>query len=263
MRIIENLKEGEMFMETIIIGHDKLASMFPEFKELSGKHLVRILKIKDSKIEALGSGGLLKYKDRYFVITNAHVIKGVEDKREIRIPYIVNDDCSFSMEILDMKFNLPDDIAVLEINLKDNFVRSKLEFLDACFLDTDLKGYVDRTNILYLHGYPSGGTNIDEDNMGIEIETLPYCTFVAEFDEEIGSLYAYINDEVITEFGDYIPTPVVTGMSGSFVYGYYLEESTFRVIGVLTAWHIEDERLEIYPIQEFIDYIDKNYFSNL
>ncbi|WP_172605346.1 S1 family peptidase [Bacillus cereus] len=250
-------------MEEIIIGHDELAKMFPEFKEFSGKHLVRILKIKDSKIEALGSGGLLKYKDRYFVITNAHVINGVEDKREIRIPYIVNDGRTYSMEVLDIKFNLPADIAILEISLDDKFVRSKHEFLDTCFIDTDLKGYVDRTNILYLHGYPSGGTNIDEENMGVDIETLPYCTFVAEFDEEIGSLYAHIDKEVRTEFGDYIPTPVVTGMSGSFVFGYYLEKPTFKVIGILTAWHIDDEILEIYPIQEFIDYIDQNYFSNL
>ncbi|EJQ72864.1 trypsin-like peptidase domain-containing protein [Bacillus toyonensis] len=248
-------------MKQIIIEQEELLKLFKEFIPWSGRHLVRLFEMK-AGLHPLGSGGLLKYKDRYFVLTNAHVIKDVEDKNDIRIPYTINNSQTYSMKVIDIKFNVPDDIAILEVSLDDYLNRSNYRFLDSSSIDTNLKEYTDNTNILYLHGYPSGRTNIEQENKEVDMETLPYCTFVAKYDDSIGSLLAFIDDEVTTEHETTIPTPVVSGMSGSFVYGYYLEEPKFKLIGVLTNWYITDKRLEIYPIQEFIDYIDQNCFSN-
>jgi hypothetical protein len=248
-------------MKQIIIGQEELLKLFREFVPWSGRYLVRIFELKDG-VHPLGSGGLLKYKDRYFVLTNAHVIKDVEDKNDIRIPYTINESQTYSMVVIDIKYNVPDDIAVLEVRFDDYLDRSNHSFLDSNFIDTNITEYTNNTNILYLHGYPSGRTTIDEENKEVDMETLPYCTFLAKFDDDIGSVFAIIDDEVTTEHNTTILTPVVSGMSGSFVYGYYLEEPKFKLIGVLTNWHITDKRLEIYPIQEFIDYIDQNCFSN-
>ncbi len=248
-------------MKQIIIEKEELLKLFGEFVPWSGRYLVRLFQIKDG-LHSLGSGGLLKYKDRYFVLTNAHVIRDVEDKKDIIIPYTINESQTNSMTVIDMKHDLPADIAVLEVEFNNDLAISNHSFLDSNLIDMDITEYTNNTNILYLHGYPSGRTIIDEDNKVVDMETLPYCTFVAKFDNDINSVYAYIDAEVTTEHNITIPTPVVDGMSGSFVYGYYLEEPTFKLIGVLTAWHIEDERLEIYPIHEFMDYIDQNYFSN-
>lgn len=247
-------------MKQIIIGQEELLELFKEFIPWSGRHLVRLFEMKDG-LNPLGSGGLLKYKDKYFLLTNAHVIKDVENKNNIRIPYTINDSQTRSMKIIDIKLNVPDDIAVLELEFNDDLAISNHSFLDSSLIDMDITEYTNNTNILYLHGYPSSRTNIDEKNKEIDMETLPYCTFVAEFDTEVNSVYAYINDEVTTEHNTTIPTPVVDGMSGSFVYGYYLEEPKFKLIGVLTNWYITLERLDIYPIQEFMDYIDQNYFN--
>ncbi|MED0981374.1 trypsin-like peptidase domain-containing protein [Bacillus paramycoides] len=248
-------------MREIIIEKEELLNLFGEFVPWSGKYLVRLFQRKDG-LHSLGSGGLLKYRGRHFVLTNAHVIRNVEDKKDIIIPYMINDSQTYSMTVIDWKYNFPDDIAVLEVEFNDDIAISNHSFLDSNLIDTDITEYTNNTNILYLHGYPSGRTTIDEDNKEVEMETLPYCTFVAEFDTDINSVYAYIDEEVTTEHNITIPTPVVDGMSGSFVYGYYLEEPKFKLIGVLTNWHITDKRLEIYPIQEFIDYIDQNCFGD-
>ncbi|PGO65819.1 hypothetical protein CN980_23600 [Bacillus cereus] len=248
-------------MKEIIIEREELLKQFVEFVPWSGKYLVRIFQMKDG-LQSLGSGGLLKYKGRHFVLTNAHVIKEVEDKKDIRIPYTINESQTRSMTVIDMKRDFPADIAVLEVEFNDYLAISNHSFLDSNLIDTNITEYTNNTNILYLHGYPSSRTIIDEKNKVVDMETLPYCTFVAEFDTDVNSVYAYIDDEVTTEHNITIPTPVVDGMSGSFVYGYYLEEPKFKLIGVLTNWFIPLGRLDIYPIQEFMDYIDQNCFSN-
>jgi hypothetical protein len=248
-------------MKEIIIEKEELLKLFGEFVPWSGKYLVRLFQMKDG-LQSLGSGGLLKYKGRHFVLTNAHVIKAVEDKKDIRIPYTINDSQTYSMTVIDMKYDSPADIAVLEVEFNDYLAISNHGFLDSNLVDTDITQYTNNTNVLYLHGYPASRTIIDEKNKEVDMETLPYCTFVDKFDTDENSVYAYINEEVTTEHNIIIPTPVVDGMSGSFVYGYYLEEPKFKLIGVLTNWYIPEERLVIYPIHEFMDYIDRNYFSN-
>ncbi|WP_227495186.1 serine protease [Bacillus cereus] len=100
-------------MKQIIIGQEELLKLFREFVPWSGRYLVRLFELKDG-VHPLGSGGLLKYKDRYFVLTNAHVIKDVEDKNDIRIPYTINDSQTYSMVVIDIKYNVPDDIAKLK-----------------------------------------------------------------------------------------------------------------------------------------------------
>ncbi|HDX9577086.1 hypothetical protein GTY48_04910 [Bacillus thuringiensis] len=248
-------------MMEIIIEKEELLELMREFVPRSGECLVRIFQMKED-LQALGSGGLLKYKERHFVLTNAHVIRGVEDKRDLRIPYTINDSQTYSMTVIDMKYDLPADIAVLEVKFNDYLAISNHSFLDSNLVDTDIIEYTNNTNILFLHGYPSGRTIIDEENKEVDMETLPYCTFVAEFDTDVNAVYAHIDEEVTTEHNMTIRTPVVTGMSGSFVYGYYLEEPKFKLIGVLTDWYIEEKRLVIYPIHEFMDYIDQNCLSD-
>jgi hypothetical protein len=258
---MQKCERRDISMREIIIEREELLKLFREFVPWSGKYLVRLFQMKDG-LQSLGSGGLLKYKGRYFVLTNAHVIKDVENKKEIIIPYTINDSQTYSMTIIDVEYDLPADIAIFEIRYNDYLAISNHSFLDSNLIDTDITTYTNNTNILYLHGYPASKTIIDEETKEVDMETLPYCTFVAEFDTEVNSVYAHIDDEVTTEHNTTIPTPVVDGMSGSFVYGYYLEEPKFKLIGVLTNWFIPLGKLDIYPIQEFMDYIDQNYFSN-
>lgn len=250
-------------MEEIVIPRELLLKEFEEFTPWSGRHLVRLMGMKDSKMVPLGSGGMLKYKDRYFVLTNAHVIRGI-DKNDIRIPYTINDSVTYSMTILDVKFSLSDDLAALEIRFSEKINESNHEFLDSIYIETNIEEYIARTNILYLHGYPYGGTTIDDEKKEIEAVTFPFCTFVDKYDTYIGSVFAFIDDEGTSEFNTTINIPVVAGMSGSFVYGYYyLEEPKYKLIGILTNWHIVEGRLEIFPIVEFLNYIDNNFFQNM
>lgn len=60
------------------------------FKNWSGPVLVRLLYQREHDLKPLGSGGLINYRGRYFVITNEHVIRNIpEDERNgsIIIPY--------------------------------------------------------------------------------------------------------------------------------------------------------------------------------
>ena len=245
-----------------MLSKELLLQEFKEFKPWSGLHLVGI---RDSKLTALGSGGLLKYKNRYFVLTNYHVVKGIQDlKKEILIPYTIDDEESFSFTIIDVKLSPSSDIAVLEIRFNESINRSNHRFLDEKYLDLDIETYTAKTNVLYLHGYPTGSTTIDDDRNEMESVTFPYCTYVDKYDTYIESIFAYINDEGTSEFNETVRIPVVAGMSGSFVYGYYYSESPkFKLLGILTNWHIVDERLEIYPIREFIDFLNDNFFQEI
>lgn len=253
----------------IIINTETLLEELGKFKEWSGPYLVKILaeiaSYGDTPI-SLGSGGLIKYKNRYFVLTNSHVVSNSDIsslKTDINIPYTV-DDKSFKMTILDAYKNSQDDIAVFEVRFNENILNSNHSFLDyENFIEPDISVFVDKTNVVFLHGYPYSSTTIDNDIKTIIAETLPYCTFVDNFDTTVNSLYLLTDPSGTDEYGNNVDLPHLGGFSGSFAYGYYYQEATpYKCLGVVTNWHRGDNLIEVYPMNEFIEFIELNFFNS-
>ncbi|MGN7387122.1 hypothetical protein [Sporosarcina sp. SAFN-015] len=235
------------------------------FTPWSGPFLVRIMGMFpdfEEKPIPLGSGGLLKYRGRHFVITNHHVIKNIVDlKKDIRIPYSIKNE-TYSMTVLDAYSNSEDDIAIIEIKFNSNINISNHAFVNEEFIEYNIRDYVNKTNIIFIHGYPSLKTTINYDKLEIEATTFPYCTFIDKFDEYINSLFVLIDETGVSKFQEKEDVPNVSGMSGSFVYGYYYNQNPrFKLIGDLTSWDKSDSTLEVYPISEFTDFIDKYFYT--
>lgn len=246
----------------IILTQNEHLEILEEFKVWSGPFLVRILEESSDGPIPLGSGGLLEYKERYFVITNAHVIKNVKSlEKNIIIPYTINGKQTFKMSIISIKIDTPKDIAIIEINRSMQHNGSNHNFLPSTLIELDVEGYTEKSNMVFCHGYPSTSTFIHTSEKVIDAETLPYGTFIDKFDKDYHSIFAHIDVEGISEHGETIDIPEVAGMSGSFVYGYYLDEvPSYKCLGVLTNWYQEEKLLDIYPINEFIGFLEEKFF---
>lgn len=256
-----------MEAKKITIKQEELLEELELFTQWSGPFLVRIM--GNSNIPGydppftLGSGGLLKYRNRYFAITNHHVIKNLANiKEDIRIPYTVKDLGTFSMTVLEAYSSSMEDLAAFEVRYNSYIEKSNHSFITEDYIDYKIKEFASRTNITFIHGYPAIRTNIDDARKEIEAITFPYCTFIDRFDERIQSLFVFVNDTGVSKFSNEEEVPDVSGMSGSFVYGYYHDEfPRYKLIGVLTSWDKSESTLEIYPIKEFTDFIDKKFFN--
>ena len=249
-----------------IIPRETLLKELDSFKKWSGPFLVKILadipKYGSNPVP-LGSGGLVKYKNRYFVLTNAHVVNNndISDLvKEINIPYTFEDN-SYKMTILEAYKDSQADIAIFEIRYNENILKSNHQFLEVNNIEHDIPAFVDMTNIVFLQGYPFYSTTIDNVAKEITAETLPYCTFVESFDETVNSLYLITDSTGIDENGNEVELSHFGGISGSFVYGYYIDEnSSYKCLGVVTNWHRADSLLEVYPMNEFLDFIERKFF---
>lgn len=249
--------------DQITLTQEEHLEILEEFKFWSGPYLVRILEDSSDGPMTLGSGGLLEYKERYFVLTNAHVIKNVENPEEnIIVPYTINDEKTYKMSIKSISKDTLKDIAIIEIDKSKQFDGSNHKFLPGTYIETDVESYSEKCNMVFCHGYPTFSTFVDTRNKVIDAETFPYGTFISEFSKKYNSLFVLVADEGTSEHGDTVEIPLVSGMSGSFVYGYYLDEiPRYKCLGVLTNWHRVDNLLEIYPINEFIDYLEENFLG--
>lgn len=246
----------------IILTQKEHLEILEEFKVWSGPFLVRILEESSDGPIPLGSGGLLEYKERYFVLTNAHVIKNVKNpKGNIIVPYTINDEKTYKMTIKSISNDTQKDIAIIEIDKSKQLNGSNHNFLPVTYIETDVESYSEKCNMVFCHGYPVFSTFVDKKNKVVDAETFPYGTFIQEFNKKDNQLFVLIDDEGTSEHGDTVDIPYVAGMSGSFAYGYYLDEiPSYKCLGVLTTWHTVDNLLEIYPINEFIDYLEENFF---
>lgn len=255
-----------MESDQIIISPEEFLKELVRFKPWPGPgpYLARIIEEKDDDLIPLGSGGLLEYKGRYFVLSNEHVIKGIVDLlRNIILPYTSFDGISYKLEILSVEKDSEKDIAVFEVVKSEQFNNSNHLFLPYDYIENDVKSYAEKTNFVFCHGYPAFSTIVDSIKKEIEAETFPYCTFISEFDKNINSLFIHVNEERKSENGDIVDIPIVCGMSGSFVYGYYFNETPqYKCLGILTNWHQSEKLLEVYPINEFIDFIEEKFFGN-
>lgn len=236
-----------------------------DFKEWSIPYLVKVMASINEFGEdpiSLGSGGLLKYKNRYFVLTNSHVVKRINDfKKEAIIPYTLDDKKSFKMEIIKGIRDSQKDIAILEVEFSEDIIKSNHQFLEHENVMYDIKSFTEKSNVVFIQGFPSYATSIDNNVKEIMAETLPCCTVVESFNGDDNALYLHMDQENIDENGSAINIDHFGGMSGSFAYGFsHKEQPQFRCLGVLTDWYGSENLLVVYPMNEFIDFIEENFF---
>lgn len=254
-----------MEKDRIVIESEELLQELGFFIPWSGPYLVRILGLVEGCGDApipLGSGGLLEYKERHFILTNEHVIRLVNNpEKDIIVPYSLSNEKTYKMTIKSVEKDSMRDIAILEVKKNEPFDKSNHQFLTSANIEFDTKSYIEKTNIIFMHGYPTFLTSVDYDKRVIDAETFPYCTFVNEFDEKENSLMINIGEKGISEYKEEVEIPDVSGMSGSFVYAFYIEgEPRYKCLGILTNWYRTENLLEVYPINEFIEFIEENFF---
>jgi hypothetical protein len=252
------LKDGEILIPT-----KELEEETEIFKQWSGSFLIKLFGISNESIFSLGSGGLLKYKGRYFAVTNEHVVRPVEKSKrltKIGILYNYRSDSKYHSKratIIAEAESKDNDLAAFEISPETVEHMNDHSFLDETFFEEDIKGYFDNTsNIIFTHGYPSTGTDIDHLNKVIDMETLPYTTFIESYDYSADILMLHAE-----EGGNKVPT--FYGMSGSLIYGYYRSGILpYKCFGILSFWETGTERLGVFPITDITRFLDQNFFNN-
>lgn len=236
------------------------------FKDWSGPILVKVMSdTSEFGMRSLGSGGLLNYKGRYFVITNEHVISSVQnDNRinEIFIPYKNKMNVDNKMKIIDEKSDFGEDLAVLEICPKTIKDMNNHHFLDEIYLESDIEDFVNRTNVVFLHGFPGSETKINDNDKLVDMTTFPYLTFVESYDTFVGTLDLHTEDTGLSELGTTVNIPDFYGMSGSFVYGYNKGNIIpYTFLGILTNWYKSENKLAVTPTKDVIKFLEDNFIN--
>ncbi|USK61357.1 hypothetical protein [Peribacillus asahii] len=254
------MKENK-YME---IPREELLEETKRFKEWSGPVLVKLFTDSEYGLLSLGSGGLLKYRGRYFAITNEHVIRNVDKekrKSEIIIPYKDKNNKDIKVKIIDDEEDKENDFAALEICETSVKLMKNHWFLDESYMEKNVLDYIDRSNVVFLHGFPWTETNIDTANRIVDMTTLPYTTFVNEYNDYSDILELIADSKGISEFGTEINLPSFAGMSGSLVYGYYRNELIpYKFLGILSYWEAKTNILGVFPISEVINFLDTKFF---
>lgn len=256
-------------MEEIILDQKFLLDELKRFKKWSGPNLVKILAViadYGSDPISLGSGGLLEYKNRYFVVTNSHVFNLCSDiVNQVLIPYTVEDK-TYKMSVLKAHRDTSKDIAVVEVSFSENILKSNHRFLSFDLVEFNLKEYEKITNVVFCHGYPSHSTSFDYENKEITAESFPYCTFIDEntaFSESDNELILIGDQKGINELGESVSIGAYYGMSGSFAYGYYHQGIIpYKCLGVLTYWYQNEKTLSVTPMDEIVNFIEQHFFKN-
>lgn len=251
----------------IRITNEVLREETGRFKDWSGPILIKLLADDNDFIYSLGSGGLIKYRERYFAITNKHVVSSIipsERLRGINIPYKDKGGVDRRMTIIAEAEDTDNDIAAFEISANSAANFGDTRFLEEHQIEKDVKNYIDNTsNIVFLHGYPIYDTKIDYVNKVIDMETLPYTTFIDSYDDYADIIMLDCDLTGITEYGETIEITTFNGMSGSLIYGYYLDgdKTYYKCLGILTFWEQNNNRLGVFPINDVLNFLDNAFFK--
>ncbi|KQU17806.1 hypothetical protein ASG65_26180 [Bacillus sp. Leaf13] len=250
----------------LIISSKELLEETTRFKNWSGPYLVKVFQGVKT-LTSLGSGGLLKYKGRYFAITNEHVVRSVEKNQrisDINISYKDKDQVDFRATIIAESEDKDYDLAAFEISPHSVARMQNHLFLEETLIEKDVKGYFEnRSNVVFLHGYPATDTIIDNQNKVVDMATLPYTTVIESYDvtSDIVMLYAE-RENGISELGTSISVSTFGGMSGSLIYGYYKDELIpYKCLGIITFWEYKKDRLGVFPIQDVTNFLDREFFD--
>ncbi|WP_273854012.1 hypothetical protein [Guptibacillus spartinae] len=251
-----------------IINPEKFMEIMPEFKAWSGLALVKIFDDSGSKIKPLGSGGLVNYKGRYFVVTNEHVVRSVPKGNRaiyINIPYADKDAIDRKMIVINDAENKDNDLAAFEISEETVNKMNEKSFLSEENYDLDIEDYInDISNVIFVHGYAVYDTQIDHMEKTIDMVTTPYQTTVAEYDQYAEILNIHSNQEGISEYGEEIEVSTFSGMSGSLVFGLYMEPGgiDYKAIGILSEWEKSESKLLVFPFKDITNFLDESFFSD-
>jgi hypothetical protein len=252
----------------LIITTEELRRETARFKEWSGPILVKLLADNEDYIYSLGSGGLIKYKERYFAITNEHVVRSINQNERIsgiNIPYKDKNGIDKRMTIIAEAEDKDNDIAAFEISPHSVININNCRFLEEDQMEKDVKDYIENTsNIVFSHGYPMYETTIDYEEKVVSMETLPYTTFIDSYDQFSDIIMLTCDLKGISEFGNEIEISTFGGMSGSLIYGYYKEadKTNYKCLGILSFWEQNNNRLGVYPINDVLNFVETAFFSS-
>jgi hypothetical protein len=248
------------------ISHQELLREVVQFKEWSGPKIAKVFRktgVPGYELAPIGSGGFICYRDKYFFVTNNHVVQTIEEGNileNIVVPF--SDHGKIIVQFVRCESDPDNDISVLEID--QQFAQSKSDklFIDSkCFEDP--KNYLNRCNFVFIHGFPSANTHIDNVEKVVETVSLPYVTFIKHYYEESNLISLFCeNDGNIDEFQKKVQLPELYGMSGSIVFSYRLGDVMYPygVLGVVTNGTLSSETIWLTPIDDVISFIDSNFF---
>ncbi|WP_147533010.1 hypothetical protein [Bacillus marasmi] len=245
---------------------DFILKEFKHFKDISGPYLCRILgdspEYGDYRYFFLGSGGFLKFREKFFVVTNYHEVKDIpyEERLERIVVPIVSDGTAKAV-LINQAEDKHIDLAAFEIPNTDVARFHPKNFVTDEKLETEPVNYLESVcNNVLLHGFPGERSIIDYDKKIIGITTFPYGTFAKGYDKDIDMIELDAAITGIDENGDVVNVPVFNGMSGSFAYTITEGLIPYKCFGVLSNGEKNAGSMWVIPINQVLTFIENSFF---
>ncbi|MCZ8517477.1 hypothetical protein O9H85_35095 [Paenibacillus filicis] len=158
----------------IRLSTSQLLEELEQLKVWSGPKIAKVFRktqIPGYELAPIGSGGFINYREKFFFITNAHVVQTIESGDlfgKIVVPF--KDHGNEIVRFISCKMDEELDVAVLEIDPVQAQSDSDKLFVDQqCFQDPTQ--YLDACNFAFVHGFPASQTNVESDGRTILVET--------------------------------------------------------------------------------------------
>lgn len=119
--------------------------------------------------------------------------------QQIRIPYKDKNGIDYSPRILSVKVSPELDLCVFEISPNSVGFMANHWFLDETYIENDVSSYFNSSNVVFIHGFPSEDTEINQESKIATMKTRPYATFVDRYEKYPDIIYLHADAEVITE----------------------------------------------------------------
>lgn len=256
------------------MSEEKILSTFDLIRELeqfrvwSSSKIAKVFRkteIPGYELAPIGSGGFMHYKNKFFFITNAHVVKTINDGDFIgKIVVPLKDHGKEIVKFIQCELDYELDIAVLEIDQSQAQSDSDKLFIEhQCFEEPTQ--YLDRCNFVFVHGFPASQTNVESSDRIVVAETtsLPYLSFFKEYHREINLITIhYYKEGNINAYLSPTQLPEADGLSGSLVFSYRYGDIyfPFGLLGVIQMGSLKSETLWLTPIDDVVNFIESAFF---
>ncbi|WP_238651799.1 serine protease [Paenibacillus piscarius] len=227
-------------------------------KRETGKYQIKLL---DQAMYPLGSGILLNYRKRYFIVTCYHCVRYIDDVRDLIAPVHYPNGQVKAFNLRNPQSDPESDLASFEISYVDlSVTQNEKGYIQEVLFD-ELKPENNIGELIVINATNYTGYDRDEKEglTLLRLTTLPYFTEIEEYENDFFKGNA--DTKGIGEDGVEYQVETFAGMSGSPSFKIDIKRNLLRWIGILTNGDPGAGSFLVLDYRLVIKFLDQKYFS--
>lgn len=237
----------------------EMKALMIKLKNITGRFQLKLFLEIYGIYTPIGSGTLIRYKEKYLLLTCNHCIKDIEPNKykEIIAPIGLSMEGTYSPTLLCLRQDADSDLAAFEVSceaLRNS--NGQKDFITEDVIADLIATPLSKDDLIVLHATPWGNTEIAESKgqVIIDIETQPYFTVFEDYYGEIVRIS--VEKSGMREDSEAIILETIAGMSGSPAFRYDANTQSIKFFGILSNGDVHIGSAYILPIHMIKNFLD-------